>query len=442
MAVRTVREKLFNFFGVDLILLLSVFALLLIGVLFIYSSGITSMGVIHSKEFIRQILWAVSGLVLTMILSFLDYTKIKRISLPLYIGSIVVLIITLIFGKIYNGAKSWLGIGPFGIQPSEFTKITTILFISYILSENIFEPGTFKAFIVTLAAAMLPMLLILIQPDLGTAMVYIPIFLFIAFIGGIRPRYIIGFLAAGILTVFFVFLYAWFYAGEEVYNAFLRVFTDMKLISKILPGLLFCLIMACLGYFFFRKKYYYWIAFLFVLLIVSYCLTIGAVHVLKDYQMKRLIVFLDPEIDPRGAGWNINQSITAIGSGGPFGKGFLKGPQSHNSYVPQQSTDFIFSLIAEEIGFIGCSLIFILYIIIFIRSIMIAYKAKDNYGTLISFGVLGLFFIHFMENIGMAMGIMPVTGIPLLFLSYGGSSLWTALIAIGLLQSINNKSKA
>jgi rod shape determining protein RodA len=150
----------------------------------------------------------------------------------------------------------------------------------------------------------------------------------------------------------------------------------------------------------------------------------------------RLIVFLNPEVDPRGAGWNIIQSQTAIGSGGVMGKGFLQGTQSHYRYLPQQSTDFIFSIMAEEWGFVGAIAVFSLFGIILIRGLYIVSIAKDRFAVYIGSGVLGMIFFHFMINIGMAMGIMPVTGIPLFFLSYGGSSLWTALIGVGLIMSI------
>ena len=153
--------------------------------------------------------------------------------------------------------------------------------------------------------------------------------------------------------------------------------------------------------------------------------------------MKRLIIFLDPNIDPLNAGWNIIQSMTAIGSGGKTGLGFLKGTQSHYSFLPEQSTDFIFSILAEEWGFIGGLLVFGLYAIIFLRIFFIIQKTSDLFGKLIVSGVVAMLFFHFVVNIGMVMGFMPITGIPLLFLSYGGSSLWTAMIAIGLVIGIN-----
>jgi len=164
---------------------------------------------------------------------------------------------------------------------------------------------------------------------------------------------------------------------------------------------------------------------------------IAARHFMKNYQIMRLIIFLKPDIDPRGSGWNIIQSITAVGSGGFWGKGFLKGTQSHYRFLPQQSTDFIFSILSEEWGFLGCILIFALFLIILLRGVYISYKSRENYTILIGTGIVSMLFLHAIVNIGMSIGIMPITGLPLFFLSYGGSSLWTALIGVAILNNIN-----
>jgi rod shape determining protein RodA len=158
--------------------------------------------------------------------------------------------------------------------------------------------------------------------------------------------------------------------------------------------------------------------------------------VLKDYQIMRLIVFIDPSVDPQGNGWNIIQSVTAVGSGGVWGKGYLQGTQSHYRFLPQQSTDFIFSILAEELGFFGSVLVIALFALIIFRGLTMIFSSKDTFGSLVIAGVVGMFFFHLVVNIGMAIGIMPITGIPLFFLSYGGSSLWTALIGLSLIQNI------
>jgi rod shape determining protein RodA len=197
--------------------------------------------------------------------------------------------------------------------------------------------------------------------------------------------------------------------------------------------------LAIVGYLLLKKGYFYWIFYSAIIMFISLLGSMGAGIFLKEYQIMRLIVFLNPGIDPRGAGWNIIQSITAVGSGGIFGKGFLKGTQSHYRFLPQQSTDFIFSIIAEEWGFLGNLFVFALFLIIMIRCIYIILNAKDRFAVYTGAGIMTMFFFHFIVNIGMAMGIMPITGIPLFFLSYGGSSLWTAMIGVGILLNINRQ---
>ena len=186
-------------------------------------------------------------------------------------------------------------------------------------------------------------------------------------------------------------------------------------------------------------KYYYWIAFVFSIISIGLVLSIGASKVLKEYQIQRLIVFMDPSVDPLGSGWNIIQSKIAIGSGGLFGRSFLHGTQSHYRFLPQQSTDFIFSILSEELGFLGGVVVFGLYMVIMFRILFIIKNTSNRFGLYIASGFLGMFMIHFFINVGMVMGMMPITGIPLLFLSYGGSSLLTAMTAVGILMSISSR---
>ena len=195
-------------------------------------------------------------------------------------------------------------------------------------------------------------------------------------------------------------------------------------------------VLSLLGRIFFKNSYYYWIAFVFAIITVSLIASIGAGKVLKDYQIKRLIVFLDPQTDPLGSGWNIIQSKIAIGSGNIFGQGFLQGTQSHYRFLPQQSTDFIFSILSEETGFVGGLAVFSLYLVIILRGFSIIKSTTDIFGCYIASGVCAMLFYHFIVNVGMVMGMMPITGIPLLFLSYGGSSLWVAMMSVGLLESV------
>jgi rod shape determining protein RodA len=185
-----------------------------------------------------------------------------------------------------------------------------------------------------------------------------------------------------------------------------------------------------------KRLYFFWIIYGPTIMIISLLGSYVVRGMLKEYQIKRLIIFLDPTIDPKGAGWHIVQSLTAIGSGGFSGKGFLRGTQSHYRYLPQQSTDFIFSIISEEWGFLGGALIFLLFGVLIIRGIRIVSSTKSHFAICTGMGIIGMIGFHVLVNTGMAMGLLPITGIPLFFLSYGGSSLWTAMIAIGLLLNI------
>ena len=428
------KGSLFQF---DLLLFGSTFTLMVIGVLFIYSSGVTSTGVLFNREFIKQMVWAGSGLILLAIAVGISYARLKPLAPQLYVLGLLLLIVTLVVGRRVHGARSWLGLGDFGIQPSEFMKLGTILMMAAYLSgigKGIRElPRLLLAF----AVVLVPMGLILLQPDMGTALVYIPIFLVMTYMAGARARHLIFILASGLMMIVFGLLPAF---ENYVLARELSVFASLgsfEMLRYILPALALIAVLAAWGTYGFKRHYFYWILYGASLLLTGLGGALVAMRVLKDYQVMRLIIFMDPKIDPQGAGWNIIQSVTAVGSGGFWGKGFLQGTQSHYRFLPQQSTDFIFSIIAEEWGFFGGILVFTLFLIVLLRGLRIAYTARDDFALYLASGILGMIGFHVVVNIGMAMGIMPITGIPLFFLSYGGSSLWTGLIAVGLLLNIH-----
>ncbi len=426
-----------NFTYFDYLLFLSVTILTVIGILFIYSSGINSEGMLVSNEYSKQILWAVTGMMILGIIVFTDYRRFADRTFLIYVIALAVLLYTRIFGRYVNGAKSWIGIRELGIQPSEFTKLVYILYLAYFLDRSDKSESSFSRFAKAVVIMAVPVLLILAQPDLGTSMVYIPIFLGMCLVAGIPLRYINMVFVGGGLLVLFTVLPLW---AENIFRhpvPVIRILTDTRLTLITLVTLSIITTMSLLGRLWYKNKYYYWITYGTGLLIFAIIGSRAASLVIKDYQIMRLIVFLDPQVDPLGSGWNIIQSITAIGSGGFSGLGFLQGTQSHYRFLPQQSTDFIFSILSEEWGFLGGLTVFLVYFLIMIRGIIIIKKTENRFGVLIATGIVSMFFFHFMINVGMVMGIMPITGIPLLFLSYGGSSLWTALAATGLLMSIN-----
>lgn len=421
----------------DYLLILVVLILVALGVLFIYSSGINSEGVSVTNEYIKQIIWASIGFVIMIFVTLYDFRKTESFTPYLYVFLILLLVYTRIFGRYVNGAKSWIGIGEFGVQPSEFGKIFFILFLARFLDESK-KMNQFKRFVYAIGVLIVPMGLILIQPDLGTASVYIPIFLTMCFIAGIPIKYILYVLAFGILTVFFTVIPVWNMEIAEKPLVFISVLTNLKLRALLISSVL---LITLLGYvvrrYFHGPKYIYWITLVFSVICLSLIFSMVLGKFLKDYQIKRLIIFMNPNKDRLGAGWNIIQSKVAIGAGGMTGQGYLQGTQSHYRFLPQQSTDFIFSILSEELGFIGGIFVFSLYFVILLKILYIIRKCINRYGSYICAGIFGMFSFHFFVNVGMVMGIMPITGIPLLFLSYGGSSLLTAMTCIGLVMNIN-----
>ncbi|MDR1626113.1 MAG: rod shape-determining protein RodA [Spirochaetia bacterium] len=424
-------------FGFDLLLFISTIALVSIGIAFIFSSGVTSTGIIYSNEYIKQTVWAITGIGLLVLFVSVDYAFIRRLSLRIYLVLMALLVCTLFIGRVVNGSRSWLGIWEFGIQPSEFCKIAVILFLAHILDKKNAQIKDVRYFILYLGIVLLPMGLVLRQPDLGTASVFLPVALAMFFIAGSKTRHILFILGTGFLLVFLTML-----PSYEVYLAkksipVLNLLTNTQLAAYLICGTAGVCLLALTGYFLTKKPCFYWIAYFSLILVFALCGSLVFRKVLKEYQIMRLIVFLDPNVDARGAGWNIIQSVTAVGSGGLWGKGFLKGTQSHYRYIPQQSTDFIFSIVSEEWGFVGVCMVFALFLVIIIRGILIIRSTKDRFAGIAATGIVMMIFFHFLVNVGMAISLMPVTGIPLFFLSYGGSSLWTVLIGVGLLMSFH-----
>jgi rod shape determining protein RodA len=428
--------RLRDFLEMDFFLLFAVLLLSVFGILFIYSSGVTSAGVLVSTEYMRQIIWAIGGLILALALALINYRRFYDLSLYLYLGTLALLIYTCLFGRLVNGARAWLGIGSFGIQPSEFAKITTILFLARYLDASKRSRNTFIRFAGSCIIVFIPMAVILLQPDFGTSLVFIPILLVMTFIAGISVRYVAFLGLCIILTGLFMVLPLWqsYIMGNTL--PFLMILTNIRFVTITVLVLALIAAIALFGYIRYKKQYFFWIVYGAAVVIFSLGASFVSHKVLRDYQIMRLIVFLDPNVDPRGSGWNIIQSITAIGSGGLLGKGYLHGTQSHYRFLPQQSTDFIFSIFTEEWGLLGGILVFTLFLLICLRLIKIMKTTTDSFGSYIAAGLSAMYIFHFLINVGMTMGIMPITGIPLLFMSYGGSALISAMAGIGFALSI------
>ena len=424
-----------DFLEIDFFLLFAALVLMVFGILFIYSSGITSEGTLISGEYRRQIIWAAAGLVFALVIALFNYRRIYDFSIYLYIGTLVLLLYTCIFGRVVHGTR-WLRIGSLGIQASEFAKITTIIFLARYLDNTKRNQNNFVRFIISTLIVVVPMAIVLIQPDLGTSLVFIPILLGVCFIAGISKRYIfflgLVIVFSGILLV----LPLWQSSIMHISIPFVAILVNKYFVIAACLALSLIAFISWIGFVRYKKQYFYWICYVAVIFVLALGTSYGARRVLREYQIMRLIVFVDPNVDPRGSGWHIIQSITAIGSGGVFGKGYLQGTQSHYRFLPEQSTDFIFSILSEEWGFFGGILVFSLFLVICLRLIRIMRITTDAFGSYIVTGLVSMYAFHFLVNVGMTMGIMPITGIPLMFVSYGGSAALSAMIGIGLALSV------
>jgi len=357
------RRLITNF---DWRLLVVIVAILGIGLLTLFS---VTQHTPRTGIFIKQIYWIMIGLGVYLIVSFLDYHMVARYAFGFYGITLILLIMVLFVGKIGQGAQRWLSLGPLNVQPSEFAKLTILFVMAKYFSEMKPSGGLqFSQLLFPGVLISIPTLLILKQPDLGTALTVTFIFVFLVGLLGLRSKNLVF----GTILFFMMVPFLW---------------------------------------------HFFWFS-------------------LKEYQRERILTFMDPSADPLGSGYHIIQSKIAIGSGGMFGKGYLSGTQSQLKFLPEGHTDFIFSVFAEEWGFIGVMVLFGLYFLLIVLGVEVANKAKDPLGVLLSYGVVGMLSFYFLINIGMTLGVMPVVGVPLPLISYGGTSMVTMLAALGILQSV------
>lgn len=362
----------------DFLLLLVTFALVFYGFIMIRSATLSYSG--GSYGYLKiQILAFVLGLLAVVVLLLIDYELYGYFYIPIYIISNVLLIAVLLFGYGADewGASNWLSIGPINFQPSEVAKFGIIISLAKFIDKNKEKINQPLTLLKILVFAFIPVVLILKQPDLGTALVFVFFIAVMIYSGGLSYKYILPTLGIAVIVVV---------AGVFYINSILDTYN------------------------------------------------IG-----ENYQLDRIIIFLNPEMDPSDKGYQVIQSKIAIGSGQMFGSGLYKGVQNQYGFLPTKETDFIFAVIGEELGFVGGIILIILYAILLLRMIKIAKTSKDTFGSLIVIGIMAMFLFHILENIGMTMGLMPVTGIPLPFVSYGGTFMLVNMISIGLILSIGLK---
>src|SRR5690349_4223065 len=356
---RTTPRVDFNFLGTALVLAC-------IGCLLVYSA--TYFNEPNLGTFKRQILWVAIGLALALMIMMIDYHILFDIAPILYGIGIVLLLYLLVWGRLTANVRSWIHIGGFQFQPSEFMKVFTALMLARFFDSNDRAYLDFRSFMIAMGIIGLPVGLIIIQPDFGTAASFFPLIAVAMFFGGIRPRV--------------------------------------------------------------------WIAMILVAVIA---LPLGWSFFLKPYQKERVMIFLNPERDPLGSGYQVTQAKIAIGSGGIHGKGFRHGTQGKFGFVPEHHTDFIFSVLGEEWGFIGVIVVLGLYLYLVFQALTFAKHARDRGGTFLVICLTMFFVFHVLINVSMQIGILPTTGIPLPLISYGGSSTMMFFIAIGLIANVDTR---
>ncbi|NTV46501.1 MAG: rod shape-determining protein RodA [Chlorobiales bacterium] len=388
---------------VDFALLGAMFVLVGFGLTAIYSA---SHGINNMEMFYRQSMWFAMSLPFLILIFFQPSRFLQDYAYWLYGGSIIILIAVLFVGKRVAGSLSWVDLGFARFQPSEIAKITTIIGLARFLSDRETNIKTLRHFVTALGFVFFPVVLIMLQPDTGTALTYLAMIVPMIVLAGFDFYYVL-LLAIPIIfaLVGFINLFALAALGI-VFLAlliFIRQNSILLSVGSLTIGVLF-------GYF---SSYY-------------------AKSILKPHQLKRIETFLDPMSDPKGAGYNALQAKVAIGSGGLWGKGFLQGTQTQLRFIPAQWTDFIFCVIGEELGFIGAAILIIAFMVLVLRMISIIYVLKNKFAALVVAGMVSVFMGHILINIGMTLGLVPVIGVPLPFLSYGGSSLVANVIAVGI----------
>ncbi len=411
------------FAHVDWVLVGLYFLLVLLGWLSIYAVAYQpDHGSIFdmTQEYGKQLLWIGTSVVLILFILMMTGKMFSNYSALIYGGAMLSLVLVLIIGKQVGGARSWFGLGSFSIQPSEFAKFATLLALGSFLSIPNLDLKKLKNQLVVGIIIGIPAFLILLQPDAGSAIVYCSL-IFALHREGLPSSYlVIGFLAIALFLM--------------------SLMLPFKLIAAIIAG-------GCVLVFLFSNKrkrikswYYYPIA---AITSMAFSFSVDFIYstILKAHQRNRIDIILGKINDKSGVGYNLYQSKIAIGSGGFAGKGFLEGTQTKFNFVPEQSTDFIFCTVGEEWGFLGSLVVIGLFLALIMRLVFIAERQRSVFSRVYGYGVAGIIFIHFFINIGMAIGVLPVIGIPLPFFSYGGSSLWGFTVLLFIFIQLDSYRK-
>jgi rod shape determining protein RodA len=363
---------------IDYALLAAVAGLVAYGMVIIYSATHADPDLPSPYYYVRtQAVAMALGVVLMAVMALMDYRGLRNYRMHIYIGVIAIILLVYLVGSAAQGSQRWIDLGVFSLQPSELAKLGMVVVLAAYLADRPRGELEVQTTLTALGYVTLPALLVFLEPDFGSALVLMAVTISMLFLYGIRWTHFAVMAAA--------------------------VSGALLLVLKVLPAI--------------------------------------GIHLLQQYQVDRLLVFLHPDHDPGGAGYNLIQSKIAIGSGMLTGKGLYQGTQAQLNFLPEHHTDFVFSVLGEELGFLGAAILFAMFMVVVWRGIRIMLISDNLFGSLIAGGALSMLLFQFFVNIGMTIGIMPITGITLPFISYGGSSMVSNLLAIGLLESIHIRSK-
>jgi rod shape determining protein RodA len=372
----------------------------------VYDENHASIFDLHQK-YGKQLLWIVAGLILAMITLFIEGKIFSQVAWLIYGFCLILLIIVIFMGKEISGSKSWFQIGDMALQPAEFAKMATCLALSRYLSGLNINIKKSKTLVVSAAIILIPTALVLMEHDTGSAIVYLS-FILVLYRAGMSGKLMLFLVTVPSVAILTLIINKYIITGTLLVIALLYYLNTKRRIADLL---------AIAGIYLF---------FAGVIFSVGYAFD----KVLEPHQKTRIDVLLGTNTDLKGSGYNVNQSLIAIGSGKLSGKGFMQGTQTKYNFVPEQSTDFIFCTVGEEWGFIGSSVVILLFLALLIRIILVAERQRSKFSRFYGYGVAAILFFHFAVNIGMVLGLLPVIGIPLPFFSYGGSSLWAFTILL------------
>jgi rod shape determining protein RodA len=398
------RETRSIFWNLDWFSVLLFFSLVAMGWVNIYAAAYNEEQqsiFALSQEYGKQMLWILTSSILVVFLLFLDARVYEKLAIPIYLSALLLLAGVLIFGTTISGARSWYTFGGFSLQPSEFMKFATALALAKVLTREERDLIKTRDKLLAVLIILLPVILILPQPDLGSAIVYTAL-IFPLYREGMPSWIIFGILGMGVLFILSLLI------------------PKIWLLTAIVGAWILISIL-------FRKVKRLWLWGFMIAMgstLIIFSVDFAFNELLEDRHRNRINILLGKAEDPQGIGYNTNQSLIAIGSGGLTGKGFLHGTQTKYDFVPEQTTDFIFCTVGEEWGFLGSGLVVIVFLTLLFRIIFLAERQRSRFSRVYGYSVASILFIHFAVNIAMTVGLAPVIGIPLPFFSYGGSSLW------------------